>query len=71
VSDFERLEICFLEDRETQQALIRDVIGARINQRQASTTLKKAMLQFSDVIDGRDDEEYEGEIEDDGDIETE
>jgi len=29
------------------------------------------MLQFSDVIDGRGDEEYEGEIEDDGDIETE
>ena len=66
VSDFERLEVCFPEERETQQALIRDAIVARLNQRQASTTLKQAMLGFSDVIDGRGDEEYEDEIEDDG-----
>ena len=71
MSDFERLEICFPEDRETQKALIRDVIAGRINQRQALTTLKQAILRFSDVIDGRSDEEYEGEIECDDDVETE
>jgi type I restriction enzyme M protein len=69
VSDFESLEICFPEDRETQQVLIRDVIAARTNQRQAFTTLKQAMLRFSNVIDGRGDEEYEDEIEDDGAVE--
>jgi type I restriction enzyme M protein len=58
VADFEALEICFPECHEEQRALIADIIRARRSQQEAANTLKAGMIRFSDVIDGRGDEEF-------------
>lgn len=62
-ADFEALEICFSEDREEQQTLSAEIVEARRNQQnnqqKAADTLKEAMIRFSDVIDGRGDEEFQ------------
>lgn len=57
--DFEALEICFPADISVQRALIADVIEARNTARGAEAAHREALLRFSDVIDGRGDEEYE------------
>jgi type I restriction enzyme M protein len=68
-ADFEALEITFPESREVQRDLIADIVRARRNQQEAASTLREAMLRFSDVIDSRGDEEYQ-EVGDE-DYETE
>lgn len=65
--DFEALEISFPADIETQRNLIADVLAARSTARSAEVALREALLRFSDVIDGRGDEEYEEPDEDEGD----
>lgn len=55
--DFEALSIAFPEDIAEQRRLIEGIVRARQNQRDANTLLKQTMNQFSDLIDGRGDEE--------------
>jgi type I restriction enzyme M protein len=61
--DFEALEICFPVDRSEQLRLMTPVVNARQKQRDAAQRIKAEMLSFSDVVDGRHDEELP-EIED-------
>lgn len=68
-ADFEALEICFPAERAAQRELIRDVLAARENQRNAANRLRMAMLAFSDALDHRGDEEYPLDLEDDGEEE--
>jgi type I restriction enzyme M protein len=56
-ADFEALEIVFPEDKGQQVALISDLLEARSDHRKAGDVVKEAMLKFSDLIDGRGDEE--------------
>jgi type I restriction enzyme M protein len=67
--DFEDLEISFPASKDEQSRLIAEVIEARQALRESDQLLKKAMLEFSDVIDQRGDEDYplEGGDEADGD----
>lgn len=57
VGDFENLEICFPPTIPAQRALIEALRRAKRGQREAIMALKTEMLSFSDVIDGRADEE--------------
>ncbi|MBB4638610.1 N-6 DNA methylase [Longimicrobium terrae] len=55
--DFESLEIVFPEDPQIQRALVREIFNARQGQRDAGDHLRRAMMNFSDAIDGRFGEE--------------
>ena len=44
--------------QEEQRALIVDVLSAKARQRSAVDSLNEAMLKFSDIIDGRGDEAF-------------
>ena len=68
VADFEALEIAFPADRDEQDRLVADILRARREQSTAAQTLRAAVLGFSDMIDGRGDEELP-DIEDDVDTE--
>ena len=57
VTDFEELEIAFPADRDEQDRLVADILRARREQTAAAQTLRGAVLEFSDMIDGRGDEE--------------
>ena len=63
-SDFESIEVCYPPNKEIQRALIADVLTAKSQQRRAVDSLNVAMLSFSDIIDGRGDEAYGVEIDD-------
>lgn len=66
--DFEEIEVCFPPSKEQQRILIKEVLDAKQNQVSASDSLREAMRRFSNVIDGRGDEE---EYSIDRDIELE
>lgn len=55
--DFEALEIAYPPTRAEQRALIADILAARAAQRGSTERLANEMLRFSDLIDGRGDEE--------------
>ena len=57
VEDFESLEIAFPATREEQRDLVQAILIARGAQRNSGERLKQEMLCFSDLIDGRGDEE--------------
>jgi len=57
VPDFEQVEIAFPPDKREQQSLIAEIVKTRKGQREAAEKLKKALLAFSDMIDGRGEEE--------------
>lgn len=57
IADFEALEIAFPESRDEQDRLVAPILTARNTLATASESLKEALLSFSDVIDGRGDEE--------------
>lgn len=59
IEDFEDLEISFPADIAEQKRLVANVVAARVDLRNADEALRQAMLEFSDVIDHRGDEEYE------------
>lgn len=61
--DFESIEVCYPKSKDEQKRLIADVLNAKKNQSQAGDLLRAAMLKFSNIIDGRGDEEYEMEEE--------
>lgn len=58
-SDFESIEVCYPPDKQTQKALIEDVLKAKKAQKAASNLLRDAIFKFSNIIDGRGDEEFE------------
>jgi type I restriction enzyme M protein len=66
--DFEALEISFPTERVEQEALIQEVADKRIQLRATGSALHTALVRFSDLIDGRGDEELpdveEGEVSD-------
>lgn len=55
--DFEALEIAFPSSVDEQTRLIDGIQSARVGQRTAATRLRQEFNRFSDVIDGRGDEE--------------
>lgn len=55
--DFESLEIAFPPTRQEQRALVQSIVAVREAQRDAGDRLRQEMLRFSDLIDGRGDEE--------------
>ena len=63
-SDFESIEVCFPPDKEIQRSLIADVLEAKEKQKHATDSIGIAMLRFSDIIDGRGDEEFEAVFDD-------
>jgi type I restriction enzyme M protein len=56
-ADFEMLEIAFPTERPEQERLVREISAARLQQRAAANALRGAFNVFSDLIDGRGDEE--------------
>lgn len=62
--DFLGLEICFPPDKEEQRRLVGRILEARMGQQEAAAALKTEMLGFSNVIDGRGDEELPDIAED-------
>lgn len=62
-NDFESLEVCYPPDKNLQRALIADVLNAKEQQRTANNLLNEAMLKFSNIIDGRGDEMYVVELD--------
>lgn len=64
-SDFESIEVCYPPDKEVQKALIANVLSAKEKQRSAVDSLNEAMLKFSDIIDGRGDEEFGNALDED------
>lgn len=58
------IEVCFPPDKEIQRSLIADVLEAKEKQKHATDSIGIAMLRFSDIIDGRGDEEFEAVFDD-------
>lgn len=56
-TDFEALEIAFPPDVDEQRRLVAAIVAARENQRDAASVMRAEMLAFSDLIDGRGEEE--------------
>ena len=65
ISDFEALEIVFPGDLEEQNRLIASIQEARQRQSTATELLRSEFSRFSDMIDGRGDEELPGVNEED------
>ena len=57
VPDFEDLEIAFPASFAEQRRLIENITAARIQHQNAAVALKTSLWRFSDLIDGRGDEE--------------
>lgn len=57
IADFEALEISFPPDPAEQERLIAEIIAAQQGQRDAADRLRRELLIFSDLIDGRGGEE--------------
>lgn len=57
VPDFENLEIAYPPTRAEQERLIGEISAARNEQAVASGSLREALNEFNDLIDGRGDEE--------------
>jgi type I restriction enzyme M protein len=55
-SDFEDVIISFPPNLERQRTIIDEIMVAKENQRNAKITLERNLLAFSDLIDGRGDE---------------
>lgn len=55
--DFESLEVCYPPDVQEQRRLIANIQQARAGIRTSIGTLHQEMLSFSDLIDGRSEEE--------------
>lgn len=65
VADFESVEIAFPSSAEEQRRLIQDILHSRLTVDAASTALKHELLKFSDLIDGRGQEENSDSENDD------
>lgn len=68
-ADFESLTIAFPPSREEQTRLIEAMKSAQAQQSKSSETLRRASLAFSNLIDGRGDEEEMEQIADDAEFE--
>lgn len=60
-NDFEAIEVCYPPDKDVQRNLIRNVTDAKKSQKEASSIFAKAMLEFSNLVDGRNIQEIEDE----------
>ena len=65
--DFEDLEIVFPRSRDEQDQLVQGIVRARQSQRAGADELRREFSNFSDLIDGRGDEELP-EIPEEGGI---
>lgn len=65
--DFEAIEIVFPADINEQRALIEGIFTARDGQKEAADNLRQAMMDFSNIIDGRVGEELP-EVEAEGEV---
>ncbi len=66
VADFEAVEIAFPSSTEEQRRLIQDILDSRLTVDAASAALRHELLKFSDLIDGRGQEEStDDEVDDD------
>jgi type I restriction enzyme M protein len=65
VADFEDVIITFPPDLERQRVIIEEILRAKENQRNANSTLARNLLAFSDLIDGRGDENLPEIIDED------
>jgi type I restriction enzyme M protein len=57
IPDFEAIEIIFPAAQKEQRRLIASITAARQGMRQAAEKLRHELLAFSDLIDGRGEEE--------------
>lgn len=57
--DFESIEVIYHSDKREQRRLIKSVLKCKDDQRSIANKLQKAMMDFSDIIDGRIGEEFE------------
>lgn len=66
-ADFESIEVCYPIDKSIQRDLIAPILNAKSMQKSSSDELINAMMEFSNIIDGRgfDDEEEDIVYEDD------
>lgn len=64
--DFEDIEVCYPKDKKIQCQLISDILQAKESRRKADTNLHNAILKFSNVIDGREDDVFELNFDDFG-----
>jgi type I restriction enzyme M protein len=63
VEDFEALEIIYPASRDHQRELVTRIVAARTAQRDKAQELIRELRQFSDLIDGRGDEEAPDEFD--------
>ncbi|MCP9773779.1 hypothetical protein KBY66_14360 [Synechococcus sp. Tobar12-5m-g] len=61
VADFEAVEIAFPASLDLQRSLIQDILDSRLAFDNASVDLRRELLRFSDLIDGRGDEDFHEE----------
>lgn len=57
IADFEAIEIAFPPDPAEQRKLISEITQPQLGMKHAAKTLREQLLAFSDIIDGRGDEE--------------
>ncbi|MDX1807896.1 MAG: N-6 DNA methylase [Sulfurospirillaceae bacterium] len=53
-SDFEKLEICFPENKGYQREIVSEIISARTSLKSSNKSLAEALKNFDHLIDGRD-----------------
>ena len=63
VEDFEELEIIYPSSLDEQRELVRRIVDARSAQREKGEELQRELRAFSDLIDGRGDEEALDELD--------
>lgn len=61
--DFEAIEVIYPADKKEQRKLIMSILKYKKDQLRCANKIKKAMMEFSDIIDGRGEEKYEFETE--------
>lgn len=61
--DFEAIEVIYPADKNEQRKLIKAVLKFKKEQRLYTNKINQAMMEFSDIIDGRIGEIYEQEID--------
>lgn len=61
--DFEAIDVCYPQDKDVQRRLIQDISSAKQQQQAAINNLNRAMSTLSNVIDGREDDFFDEEID--------
>lgn len=61
--DFEAIDVCYPQDKQMQRRLIQDITSAKQQQQVAIDNLNRAMSTLSNVIDGREDDFFDEDID--------